>query len=73
MEIQYTYYELWTTNSERTSSCKGRYDDLNYAIEDMENHCNWYCSKGTGTIYKIDIIKTYNGRLTIQRKMIYDK
>ena len=66
-----TYYELWTTDSDRTESCKARFQSYERTMEEMKNHCNWYCSRGTGSIYRVGIFNS-NDKIIIERKLIYE-
>ena len=68
------YYELKNTINEWSSKISGRYTTLDFAKEDMKNHCDWYCKNGTGRIYEVVIkeSKKNKGKIIISRKLVYE-
>lgn len=67
----FTYYELENTINEYHTRVTGRYTTFEAAKEDLKNHCDWYCSLGTGRIYKVEIFKIGTKNISIERKLIF--
>jgi hypothetical protein len=73
-EIVFSYYELWVMDTEKTSSCHGRYTDLAAAKEDMKNHGNYYRPLGTGRIYRVDLFENpATHAITVEETQVYEK
>lgn len=66
-----TYYELENTVDEYHSRVTGRYTTFEAAKEDLKNHCDWYCSLGTGRICKVEIFKIGTENISIERKIVF--
>lgn len=65
------YYEIWNTMDEWKSDVTARWKTFNLAYKDMKNHCDWYGSLGSGTIYKISIETLKDGRVTKKFERVY--
>lgn len=68
-----TYYELDNMVDEYRSKITGRYTTFEAAKEDLKNHCDWFCSLGTGRIYKVEIFKVGTKNISIERKIIFSR
>ncbi len=68
------YYEISNSISEYNFSVTGRYTTYSDALNDLPNKCDWYASKGIGTIYEVTLYKIGNkGKLKKIRTKIYQK
>lgn len=68
--VEITWYEITNTIDEYHSTCTGKYDTYEEALEDLKNKEDWYRSKGTGNISECRID---NLTYTIERKVILRK
>lgn len=68
------YYELENTINERSSIVHYTNSHLDLVKKEMKKYSNWWCSKGTGTIYEIKIIEDMDsGEITKERQEVYKK
>ena len=68
--VEITWYEITNTIDEYHSTCTGKYDTYEEALEDLKNKEDWYRSKGIGNISECRID---NLTYTIERKVILRK
>lgn len=67
------YYEIENSIDERRCRVTGRYVSLEAAKADLANKCNWFASKGTGTIYEVTLIPCEDNTIVQERKEIYSR
>lgn len=68
--VEIKWYEISNTIDEYHSTCTGRYDTYEEALEDLKNKEDWYRSKGTGNILECRID---NLTYTVEKKVILRK
>lgn len=68
--VEIRWYEINNTTDEYHSTCTGRYDTYEEALEDLKNKEDWYRSKGTGNILECRID---NLTYTVEKKVILRK
>ena len=68
-----TYYKLVNTVSEYNSIVTYRNSRFSKVKEEMKNHSDWWCDKGTGRIYQINIIEDADGNIKIKKTKVFEK
>ena len=72
MKTLLTYYEISNTINERESKVTSRWATLEQARKGLKDSCDWYCSKGTGTLYEVTITENENnGSITVTTKRVW--
>lgn len=67
----FEYYEIVNTTDEWHTTTTGRYATFEDAKEGLKNACDWYMSKGTGTIYGVWLKAKADGTVEKHRKEVY--
>ena len=71
-ELSIEYYAIENTVNEYHTAVTGKYKTLEDAKNDLCNHSDWYCSKGTGRIYKVK--QWFEGyELKEEKKLMYQR
>lgn len=67
------FYELKNTVTENSTITSFRNSNFSKVKNEMKNHADFYCSNGTGTIYKVEIIEDNNGNIEIVRTKVFQQ
>lgn len=71
MNIEYFYIK--NSFNEWSSDITGYYETLEAAKEGLKTKNDWYCDKGTGTIYKRTMMLQPDGSYKVTDTMVYEK
>lgn len=73
MKIIFEYYEIENTINEYYTTISARYPTLEECKIKLADCADWYCSKGTGTIYHVWYTIDPSNDITYHRERVLRK
>ena len=71
--VVFEYYYIKNSTSEWHSDVTGNFATLDAALEGIKERFDWYCSKGTGDIYRRTFIQGSNGELDAKDVIVFSR
>ena len=71
--VVFEYYYIKNSIDEWHSNVTGSFSTLEAALEGLKDRSDWYCSKGTGDIYRKTFVEGPNGELDAKDVRVFSR